>query len=76
MEDTNREELETTQEPKFYKVLGVMFEVTKKRYYFEVIDDVEYKKGDKVIVDTVRGKEIGIVYGEARVLSEKSWYYL
>lgn len=71
MEDTNREELETAQEPKFYKVLGVMFEVTKKRYYFEVIDDVEYKKGDKVIVDTVRGKEIGVVYGEARMLSEK-----
>lgn len=44
MEDINKEELEITQEPKLYKVLGVMFEVTKKRYYFEVIDGVEYKK--------------------------------
>ena len=71
MEDINREELENNnQEPKFYKVLGVMFEVTKKRYYFEVIDNQEYKKGDKVIVDTVRGKEIGVVYGEARMLPE------
>lgn len=56
--------------PKFYKVLGVMFEVTKKRYYFEVTDDSVYKKGDKVIVDTVRGKELGVVYGEARMLPE------
>lgn len=70
MEDINKEELEITQEPKLYKVLGVMFEVTKKRYYFEVIDGVEYKKGDKVIVDTVRGKEIGLVYGEARMVPE------
>lgn len=70
MEDINKEELEITQEPKLYKVLGVMFEVTKKRYYFEVIDGVEYKKGDKVIVDTVRGKEIGLVYGEDRMIPE------
>ena len=48
-----------------------MFEITKKRYYFEVIDNTEYKKGDKVIVDTVRGKEVGIVYGEPRMLPEK-----
>ena len=58
-------------EKKKYKVLGVMFEVTKKRYYFEVVDDLEYKKGDKVIVDTVRGKEIGVVYGEPRMLPEE-----
>ena len=35
-----------------------------------MIDGVEYKKGDKVIVDTVRGKEIGLVYGEARMIPE------
>lgn len=58
-------------EKKEYNVLGVMFEITKKRYYFEVIDNIEYKKGDKVIVDTVRGKEVGVVYGEPRMLPEK-----
>lgn len=58
-------------EKKEYNVLGVMFEITKKRYYFEVIDNTEYKKGDKVIVDTVRGKEVGVVYGEPRILPEK-----
>ncbi|MCF2640003.1 stage 0 sporulation family protein [Fusobacterium varium] len=58
-------------EKKEYNVLGVMFETTKKRYYFEVIDNTEYKKGDKVIVDTVRGKEVGVVYGEPRMLPEK-----
>ena len=60
-----------TSEKKEYNVLGVMFEITKKRYYFEVIDNTEYKKGDKVIVDTVRGKEVGEVYGEPRMLPEK-----
>ena len=58
-------------EKKEYNVLGVMFEITKKRCYFEVIDNTEYKKGDKVIVDTVRGKEVGVVYGEPRMLPEK-----
>lgn len=58
-------------EKKEYNVLGVMFEITKKRYYFEVIDNTEYKKGDKVIVDTIRGKEVGVVYGEPRMLPEK-----
>ena len=58
-------------EKKEYNVLGIMFEITKKRYYFEVIDNTEYKKGDKVIVDTVRGKEVGVVYGEPRMLPEK-----
>lgn len=48
-----------------------MFEITKKRYYFEVVDDIEYKKGDKVIVDTVRGKEIGVVYGEPMMMKEE-----
>ena len=45
-----------TPEKKEYNVLGVMFEITKKRYYFEVIDNTEYKKGDKVIVDTEIGR--------------------
>lgn len=62
---------EVTPKKKLYNVLGVMFEITKKRYYFEVVDNTEYKKGDKVIVDTVRGKEIGVVYGEPRMLPEE-----
>ncbi|MGL5000534.1 MAG: PSP1 domain-containing protein [Cetobacterium sp.] len=48
-----------------------MFETTKKRYSFEIIDNLDYKKGDKVIVDTVRGKEIGIVYGGPMQLPER-----
>ena len=59
------------QEKKTYKVLGVIFEVTKKRYYFEVTDETIYKKGDKVIVDTARGRELGVVYAETRELPEK-----
>ena len=49
-----------------------MFDITKKRYYFEVVDKNEvYKKGDKVIVDTIRGQEIGVVYNLPITLSEK-----
>ena len=65
------EEQEPAEE-KFNTVLGVMFDITKKRYYFEVVDkDEVYKKGDKVIVDTIRGQEIGIVYNLPITLSEK-----
>lgn len=53
-----------------YKVVGVIFEITKKRYYFEVVDDTKYVKGDKVIVDTARGQELGIVYAEPMELDE------
>ncbi|MDP0494049.1 MAG: stage 0 sporulation family protein [Fusobacterium sp. JB021] len=50
----------------------MIFEITRKRYYFEVIDENEtYKKGDKVIVDTIRGQEIGTVYNTPMTLSEK-----
>ncbi|MGL4403147.1 MAG: PSP1 domain-containing protein [Fusobacteriaceae bacterium] len=68
--DIVHEEIEKKEE-KQYKVLGVMFEITKKRYYFEVTDDTEYKKGDRVVVDTVRGKEIGLVYGKPMLLPER-----
>ena len=54
-----------------YKVVGVIFEITKKRYYFEVTDNYPYKKGDKVIVDTARGQELGVVYAEPQDLDEK-----
>ncbi|MGL5122828.1 MAG: PSP1 domain-containing protein [Fusobacteriaceae bacterium] len=67
-------EIETQEEKgklEFYNVLGVMFEVTKKRYYFEIIDEEKYIKGDRVVVDTVRGKEIGIVYGKPMNLPER-----
>lgn len=54
-----------------YKVVGVIFEITKKRYYFEVTDNYPYKKGDKVIVDAARGQELGVVYAEPQDLDEK-----
>lgn len=54
-----------------YKVVGVMFEITKKRYYFEAVNDEIYTKGEKVIVDTIRGQELGIVYAETMVLAEE-----
>ncbi|MGL6066392.1 MAG: PSP1 domain-containing protein [Cetobacterium sp.] len=69
-EETVQEEI-VADPNKLYNILGVMFETTKKRYSFEIIDNLDYKKGDKVIVDTVRGKEIGIVYGGPMQLPER-----
>lgn len=54
-----------------YSVVGVIFEVTKKRYYFEVEKGAEYKRDNKVIVDTARGQELGIIYGETREIEEE-----
>ena len=54
-----------------YKVIGVIFEITKKRYFFENKDNIDYKKGDMVIVDTARGMELGKVYAETREYDEE-----
>ena len=40
---------EKKEEEKFYTVVGVIFEITKKRYYFEVVNkDEVYKKEIKL----------------------------
>jgi cell fate regulator YaaT (PSP1 superfamily) len=59
-------------EKKQYKILGIMFEITRKRYYFEVVDDVDYVIGDRAVVDTARGKEIGLVYMAPKMMGEES----
>lgn len=46
---------------KLYIVLIVIFEIIKKRYYFEVFGNEIFKKNDKVIVEIIRGIELGIV---------------
>lgn len=74
MENLNKEQEVEKIPLKSYKVLGVSFEVTKKRYYFEVTTNEEYKKGDKVIVDTIRGQELGIVYARPMLVSEDRLY--
>ncbi|OQY09259.1 MAG: hypothetical protein B6I28_03400 [Fusobacteriia bacterium 4572_132] len=53
-----------------YKIAGVKFEITQKRYFFEVKNEEEYKKNQRVIVDTVRGQEIGLVYSESKMMDE------
>lgn len=68
----NIQNMDLNNEEKKYKVLGIMFEVTKKKYYFEVIDEIKYKRGDKVLVDTARGIEIGVVYSEPMMIAERN----
>lgn len=60
----------STSEEKLHNVIGVMFEVTKKRYYFQVEENSDYKKNDYVLVDTVRGQEIGLIYTNPMKLPE------
>lgn len=53
------------------KVVGIRFRGTGKSYYFDP-EDVEYKKGEKVIVETSRGVEIGDVSFPPTIVSEES----
>ena len=43
--------------------MNIKFRKTKKVYPFLINDEKNYKKGDHVIVDTIRGEQIGIVLG-------------
>lgn len=45
------------------KILNIKFRKTKKVYPFLIGNGEEYVKGDYVIVDTIRGEQIGIVIG-------------
>ena len=45
------------------RILNIKFRKTKKVYPFLINDFQEYEKGDHVIVDTIRGEQIGIVLG-------------
>ena len=45
------------------KVLNIKFRKTKKVYPFLIDDFKKYGKGYHVIVDTIRGEQIGIVIG-------------
>lgn len=72
--EAENKELEKAEkkEKKQYKILGIMFEITRKRYYFEVVDEVNYIVGDRAVVDTARGKEIGLVYMAPKMMKEES----
>ena len=47
------------------KIINIKFRKTKKVYPFIISDSEDYKKGDYVLVDTIRGEQIGIVLGIA-----------
>ena len=52
-------------------IVGVRFKNTNKIYYFNP-EDKRYKKGEKVIVETVRGVEIGEVVLPNRNVPQES----
>ena len=68
--DVNTEVISTDPE-KLHTVLIVTFETTKKRYYFEVLGNETFKKNDKVIVETIRGTELGIASNNPIQMKEK-----
>ena len=49
------------------KIVNIRFRKTKKVYPFFIEEDNLYKKGDHVIVETIRGDQIGIVLGDNRL---------
>ena len=51
------------------KIIGVKFNHTCKVYYFSA-DNIDVKKGDGVIVETVRGTEYGKVVIEPTCVDE------
>lgn len=53
------------------KILSIRFRKTKKVYPFVVQDDSNYSKGDYVIVETIRGDQIGIVISKSEITSRE-----
>jgi hypothetical protein len=53
------------------KVVGIRFKEVGKIYYFDPLD-VDFKKGDFAIVETVRGIECGEVAMENRMVEKES----
>ena len=52
------------------KVVGVKFNHSSKVYYFNP-EDKNYKKDDKVIVETSRGVEFGVIACETKEVDDK-----
>ena len=50
------------------KILNIKFRKTKKVYPFLINESQNFQKGDHVIVDTIRGEQIGIVLGTVNKL--------
>ena len=50
------------------KILNIKFRKTKKVYPFLINESQNFQKGDYVIVDTIRGEQIGIVLGTVNKL--------
>ena len=58
---------EVVQEPVSYKyIVSVKFKGSKKAYHFGTDEDI-YNYGDKVIVETIRGIELGDIISELRL---------
>ncbi|WP_068267508.1 PSP1 family protein [Caviibacter abscessus] len=52
------------------KILSIRFRKTKKVYPFIVQDEENYSKGDYVIVETIRGDQIGVVISKSEFTSQ------
>ncbi len=58
-------ELTETQSEKFKYIVSIKFSSSKKAYNFGTNDDT-YQYGDKVVVETVRGMELGEIISDLR----------
>lgn len=55
------------------KILSIKFRKTKKVYPFIVQENEEYTKGDYVIVETIRGDQIGTVISKSDLMEEDNF---
>jgi len=55
-----------------HKVVAIKFRTSQKHYYFDP-GDIEIECGDHVVVETVRGVELGLVRGGELEVSEKEF---
>ena len=62
MDKNNNKEMNTDakEAPEFYEIVGISFREAGKIYYFAP-GKIKFKEGDRVIVDTARGTEMGTV---------------
>ncbi len=54
-----------------HKVIGIRFKKAGKKYYFDPLD-FDFSVGDKAVVETVRGIEVGEVVEDAKMIDDEA----
>ena len=71
VKEFNEESVEQSNAQTYTHACSIRFKGAKKAYTFGT-NDIQYTTGDQVIVDTIRGLELGEVIAELRPLEKVS----